>query len=502
MANNDLSNMSLEELQALKATKLNNAPKPLREMSDDELFQLKNAKTQQTQMPIIPMGDGTYASPLLIKEAQKRLSERQTGKSDADINFGNALYALSNAIPHAQSVIGGIGETLTGTQPPTNEGLFGNMALNSQIEDVVGKLRKQQSPVSSVLGNIAGLVGPYKAGTTALEAIPGLESRTLEEGATTLPKALEVLKSMVRGGVTTGALGVAESGNTEHLPLNVALGAGGELAEPIVDLAAKGLQSGGSKLLNSFLKIPKKELKMGKNLGQAMIDRGLYGTEEGLLNKAGDMLETNENQLQNLLKSSDTPINKQHMIDELNRVKNDYVNSRDYDRVKTIDDKIDMINKEPDLTPSDANVWKRAIYSKRAGAYGRDATGIEIQMDKAIARGLKKGIEDVAPEAKDINKELQVYGQLKDRILDKRALESKKFGIPLSLKDLVLGTAAGAYTHHPTVGIAALLGKALMNTTPGATLSALGLNRISQLLGAASSNIGPLAGATTAAINQ
>lgn len=99
-----------------------------------------------------------------------------------------------------------------------------------------------------------------------------------------------------------------------------------------------------------------------------------------------------------------------------------------------------------DLTPARANRVKRQIYEELEDTYKktRAPKTPAIRGLKAQARGLKKEIERVVPEAEGLNKELQAYGRFKDALNRqesfKQAMMSKA-----TLSQALASAALGGY---------------------------------------------------------
>lgn len=110
-------------------------------------------------------------------------------------------------------------------------------------------------------------------------------------------------------------------------------------------------------------------------------------------------------------------IDKSFMLKELTKLKDNFkgVVGRDSDLAK-IEDTIQQIKNSADLSPIEANEIKRNIYKLRENSYNKDINPLQTMIEKAQAKGLKEGIEDVIPEAKGINQELSVFGKLKDAL--------------------------------------------------------------------------------------
>lgn len=413
------------------------------------------------------------STPLEPTELKRFSSLAQKEIPQSVNNLGDAVYSAANfggVLPKGVA----LGETITGTKPLPEGNFLDNLKANLAIEKEVANQRRERSPVASKVGDIGGDIAAYATGTKLLKSAPLIGEVV---GGSKIP---ELLKLLGRGGFTQSTIGQLRGKDTSTIPLDFALGAGGELIGAGVNKIGDLLKSTAPKLMNSVLKTPLKDLKQGKDIGKELVERGMFGTEKGLLNKAEEGLTSNEGTLQKLLTGSNKNIDKNVVVKELKGLKNFYeqVPGRTAE-VEAINSKIADFNKMGDITPSKANEIKRAIYDLRQKSYGKDIVPIQADTEKTMARGLKKAVEGVVPESKNLNKELQFYGQLRKLISDNMA-KGEKGGIPLSVKDLLMGGGVGYV--NPAVGGGLTLGKALLNTTPGGTTAAIGMKKIGELL--------------------
>lgn len=274
-------------------------------------------------------------------------------------------------------------------------------------------------------------------------------------------------------------------------------------------VTGKGLDyiaSRPKKIMNQALGTTKNSIEKGVDIGQEAVNRGTIGTTEGLLSDAVENLDKNESALQALLQNADGPIDKNVVINELSRLKNGYLQSNGaplpgfVKEVEHIDSIIDEARKSLGMVDSfdissgvkipgreipatEANVMKRAIYDKIGGkGYLKDNPSYALESQKALARGFKRAIEGVAPSAKEINKELKFYGQLKDAMntLIAKSEASGKMGKALDMMR-VGGSGGIGYALGGPVGAA--LGAGLSEaagTTVGKTTAAQALNLLNK----------------------
>lgn len=100
----------------------------------------------------------------------------------------------------------------------------------------------------------------------------------------------------------------------------------------------------------------------------------------------------------------------------------------------------------PDMTPAEANRLKREIYDELEGTYKKTMAPKTpaIRGLKAQARGIRKEIERVVPESKDLNKELQAYGRFKDA-LDRQESFKQAMMSKMTLSQAGLSGALATY---------------------------------------------------------
>lgn len=129
------------------------------------------------------------------------------------------------------------------------------------------------------------------------------------------------------------------------------------------------------------------------------------------------------------------------------------------------------------MSLSDANIEKRGLYKAAKKAY--DVVGSEMapsrkEAQKALARGLRKSIEEAEPAVKPLNKELGLYGQLDNLMDDKIAKGALNNLMKFGMSDIAYG-GAPAMMGSPEMGLVALALKKLLGTTLGSSLAGVGL---------------------------
>lgn len=192
------------------------------------------------------------------QEASKRLNERASKPSEPspksfkrfttlaqseDKNaLGDAVYAAANfggVLPKGVA----LGETITGTRPVKDGSFLDNLKANIDIEKEVAKQRKERSPTASAAGELGGDIAAYATGTKVLKSLPIIGE--VAGGS----KAKKLLKMLTRGGATNATIGQLRGKDASAIPLDAAIGAGGEL-----------VGSAGGKILDEVGNLLKKDI--------------------------------------------------------------------------------------------------------------------------------------------------------------------------------------------------------------------------------------------------
>ena len=453
---------------------------PAEQETRNEQTKALNAISGQGSQPTDPRLRYLRGEDLSLDQATAPVGDALYGFA----NFRNPLAKQGDAV--TDIVPRGVG-TLETILPTTNSNPDESLPFsqrkqqNREIEQEVANLRKKQSPVAYGTGRVGGDIALYSNLLKLVGAVPGLAPAAEGEGASVASK---IFKGLARGSATGLGAGQFQEGGGNPV-LDTALGAGGEALGPILEGVGNKARDVAPKIINSVLKTSDKNLKQGKNIGKELLERGLYGSEESLLTKANAGLEKSEKRLQSLLENgvnSERTVDKKPVIDALEELRGFYdkIPGREGE-VEAINSRIATLKTKTNLTPAQANDLKRSIYQLREKSYGKDIVSIQADIEKSIARGLKQSIEDIVPESKSLNKELNFYGGLKKQLKNNLA-KGEKASVPISLKDLALSSGLGLATHNPLVGLFGLGAKALGSTPLGGTLTANQLNKIGKLL--------------------
>lgn len=252
-----------------------------------------------------------------------------------------------------------------------------------------------------------------------------------------------------------------------------------------------------AKIYNTTIKTPLQDTKKailykGETLGQDLVKRGIKGSDEGLFKQAISQIDENEDKLQSILSKS------KHVISrgEIEPYLDDLISTKQATPGLLEDaEKVRAILKEfPEEIPiAEANQIKRNLYRALDDIAFKIDPNLSTKKEamKAIAKGIKTEIENkTAGEAgvdvvKNINKELQVFGALKNRTLDKIARLNKNN--LLGLGDMFAigsGATIGAVTGGSSiVGAGVVEGlKRASQSTRVMTNVAVGLDKLGKLV--------------------
>lgn len=325
-----------------------------------------------------------------------------------------------------------------------------------------------------ILGSAANVVlnvatpGAFKGGTAAVIG------KNAALGAS-FGAASGLEKNRSTGGVVGSALGGAAVGAA----LGTATVAAKALKEFTTVATPKWLMD---KAVKPTLDEARKSIKYGADsFGKELLDAGIKGGPQKLLEVADNGLTTFEDKLQGVLSAPENAnkfITKESIapyLKELVAAKTGTPGlSGDVQRIKNVFDAV-----PEQMTLKEANVMKRRIYNElRDVAYKLDSKlSVKGAALKQIAKGIKTEIETAVGGniVGDINKKLSLYGRLENRITDQmaRSMRNNSFG----LTDAIL-TAGGVAAMNP-VGLFAALSAAgvkhAVSSTAARTYTAQGL---------------------------
>lgn len=249
--------------------------------------------------------------------------------------------------------------------------------------------------------------------------------------------------------------------------------------KPVVDMAI-GKATAMSKSLeeNSLRLTPVQKANLGNKLGeitQFNIEHNITGSPEIRLEKANSLYDATENRYQEFLNkdAKDRFVDKNHLIEQMNGIKNQYKNDRDYKAiVNQVDDAIDTIkNNQPDQIPvANLNEFKRSTYS---GAYNKAGTKVLDTVEHDIGDIARKNIEQATQGLKidghSVNEFNKQYGTLiQSRKLLKIASGRPQLGLVGKLTSKFIGGLIGSAVGGPIgEGAGILVGDTVGNGVAG-----------------------------------
>lgn len=356
------------------------------------------------------------------------------------------------------------------------------MSISNNVQMLNYAAKKEADPVKKK--RLLSLAQGFGTGTSAAEIDPGLNLSNKE-----------ILGSAANVALNVATPGAFKGGKAAVIGKNAALGAGFGAASGLEkNRSAKGIVGStvgggaigagigvatiGARALKDFLTKTtpewlmntavkpsldeaRKSVKYGREtLGKELLDEGVKGGPEKMLQIADDKIKLLEDDLQNVLNNahlSGATIERNslnpYIQDALAHQKKIPGGAGNVQRIqaifKTIPEK---------MTLQRANEMKRAIYQElRSPAYKLDAKlTAKAQVLKSIAHGLKQEIEKTVggTVVGDINRKLSLYGRLEDRIVDQlaRSMRNHRFG----LTDAIL--AAGGIASLTPAGLLLSIG--------------------------------------------
>lgn len=288
--------------------------------------------------------------------------------------------------------------------------------------------------------------------------------------------------------------------------------------------AGAGLLQGGASLLGKTLRTTTKDvpdrlmnsvfkekigdtkasLKGGVTLGQEALSRGIKGKNAAsIYGEAVSKIGALEDEISGAIQSSKRIIPIADIKQTVKPLIKKYSDAGDLSAVKSITDRITALEEQhgASIPIQVAQEVKRTLYDELNGSYGM-LKNAEKEGLKTIARSLKEGIASkvTSKNINKLNKELSVYGRIKDSMLDKMTREERNNIIGLT--DAIIGGGGLASgVGIPAIGAIAL--KKILGSTAGKTnianVLSKGAGLVPQGENAMLSNILGQAGAQTGA---
>lgn len=214
------------------------------------------------------------------------------------------------------------------------------------------------------------------------------------------------------------------------------------------------------RLMNSILKPATKQLVKGKNLGLEAAEAGISGTKKGMFGQAQSMVDVGESELQNLIKTTPGSVDLTKALSGLDALEQKALSIGDQAGVTAVQNLKQAIGSGR-LNLESANQLKRNLYDAlRESQFGTNEVPVLATARKSAARGLKEGIEDVLPQAKDINRRIGLGGRVRDALARRNAVEERQVILPFFEG---AGAFGGILSGHPEYA-ALIAGRRLMDT--------------------------------------
>ena len=343
-------------------------------------------------------GAKSYLDAMGVGALSRAAGHTSVGKGFSE-SFNNGLDILKSLIQH--------GDT-SGYTPKTVE---------QRAQEVQPKIEAAQTehPVASGVGTVAGVLAPIAPGnllvkglSTGAKAIPG--AAKVIQAAPKLAKALEVLTGgAVQGGTyeaTTNPNSTAES-----VGKAAAMGAAtGAVVAPLLSAAGAASKGFGKALVNFVIKNGKPEVAdyVQKFIGPTL-------SKAAMISKNEKLLETTENELQNVLSSK---VNAGKVVNVSDKViptdimkialrKSEAGLREEGDKLVSLAAKIER--NQGNLTLSDANELKRLLWKEsKFKASGDPAVSEAAQFAYNAGSSIMQKIEDAVggKAVKQINQKL------------------------------------------------------------------------------------------------
>lgn len=295
------------------------------------------------------------------------------------------------------------------------------------------------------------------AGAAAGAAFGGAESFKKDEGV--VPGALV---GAAVGGVAGGLIGIAQKAITTATTRSPEILMSKVLRQSRADLAA---EASGRKPV----------------LARQMIEQGMKGSDEAIIEKSAGELARLERQLQTTLGTSDKSIPTSRLtasLDEIARRKQSVFGEKG---VQVINEFKDVVAaKGESLTLVEANQLKRDIYKELSeAAFNADVLPTNKEVLRKMASAIRLAMSDISPEIADINAQQQFFIRVIDNV--ERQLQNKGKLNLLGLSDTIFASA-GIASGDPVSAIGTGLAKRAIESTQFRTRAATGLSQLGKVI--------------------
>lgn len=220
-----------------------------------------------------------------------------------------------------------------------------------------------------------------------------------------------------------------------------------------------------------------------EDLAREMLARNEWGKGSTLLSKADQNVGALSQQIDDLIKNNNSEFDYMPVLKKLNSLKQEFSTLPNrQNEIKTIDKYIkDITSKLKNSNTAEAQDLKKALYAEHIKEYQSskfDSAAPRTRADMAAARGLKEGIEEVIPEATDINNDIGYNIQLRET-MDKILNKANKADL-VQLKPLLSGL--GLMSGGAGEAVAAPIATSFLGSILGKTGMAVGSKKLGETL--------------------
>lgn len=252
-------------------------------------------------------------------------------------------------------------------------------------------------------------------------------------------------RSLVEGAAAAGQTAIQE-GKVDKTTLST--GAFTAVFSPVVRGLKQVTAKAPASLWKSILGRTPTMIEKNPNLEKEVAKLGITGTRKAILEQAQRNIQVTETVIDDVLNKTNGSISGAKVSTYLDDLKNSYSlipgESSSVDAIEAIQK--DLLGKT-NMTLAEANNLKRGIYRLISNSYGKGTLEIPAKKEaqKIVASGLKKEIEKIVPEIKDVNSKQAIFLQLEKSMRKAVFKASQAKGIAgtgIGMYDLLLGGAA------------------------------------------------------------
>ena len=316
--------------------------------------------------------------------------------------------------------------------------------------------------------SVVGLRGGLPIGRTFLQKVAtGAATGAAFGGTESLKEGEGIVSGAVKGGIAGGILGgllaVASKAliaGTKKLPIRLEKSI---LRQSAQDLAA---EASGKKPI----------------LAEQLLEKGLKGSDEAILDKATRALSAHEQELQkHLERNQKTLINVPRLnraFDEITRRKQNIYGEKGIEIIRQFKE---MLKAKGDkITLAEANQLKRDIYKELTeSAFNADVLPTGKEVLRTLASAIRKEMGNVSSKITNINAEEQFYIRLIDN-LERRLNQKGKLNV-LGLSDTIFA-GAGISSGEPIIAAGTAAIKRAVESTQFKSRAAIRLDQVGKLI--------------------